>query len=275
MIRHLSAIALALTLALAPYANAFPPAPYHEIYGTVRDQKGNPLTGEATVRIVGSSGAILGGPVDQTVTPGVNYSLKIPMDAGTQSQLYQSTAMRPAMPFTAEVIIGGISYLPIEVQGATLNIGVPGKRTRLDLTLGVDSDGDGLPDAWEQDVIGAIDGVDSLADVTPEGDSDSDGVSNFIEYIAGTYAFNGRVRFQLDIIDVREGLAHMRFLAVRGRSYTLRSSADLKEFTPTEFSINADGSDAGSVLSAGHTSYQDVYVAVEDLQPKHFRLHVE
>ncbi len=275
MIRKLTLSVLAIPVVLCTEARAFPPAPHHEVYGTVRDESGNPLTGEATVRIVGSSGTILGGPVAWTVTPGVNYSLKIPMDAGTQSQLYQSTAMRPAMPFTAEVIIGGVSYLPIEVQGGTLNIGVPGERTRLDLTLGVDSDGDGLPDAWEQEIIDSMDGVDSLADVTPEGDSDADGVSNLSEYIAGTYAFDGRVKFDLAIIDVREGLAHMRFLAVRGRTYTLRASTDLEKFTSTAFSVNADGSDAASVHLAGQTRYRDVYVPVEDIQSKHFRLHVE
>lgn len=45
----------------------------------------------------------------------------------------------------------------------------------------VDSDGDGLPDAWEQEYFGSATGAN------PDADSDGDGMSNYAEYIAGTH----------------------------------------------------------------------------------------
>ena len=272
--QNITPITLAIALVLCTMASAFPPAPHHEIYGTVRDDKGNPLS-EAKVRIIGSQGTLLSGPVDQSIAPGVNYSMKIPMDAGTQSQLYQSTALRPSMPYTAEVIMNGVSYLPIEVSGGGLAIGEPGKRTRLDLTLGVDSDGDGLPDAWENDLIAALSGVNNLSDVTKDGDSDGDGVSNFIEYLAGTYAFDRRAVFRLDIVEVKDGMARMRFLAVKGRSYTLKSSTDLKTFVEEPFSLEADSAETQTAHLAQQIRYQDIYVPADQIANQTFRLHVQ
>lgn len=255
--------------------DAFPPAPFHEVYGLVRDERGSPLSGNASVTLSGDSGKILSGLIDPLLAPGVNYSLKVPMDAGTLSQLYQSTAMRPSMPFTASVSIAGVNYVPIEVQGGALAIGDPGGRTRLDLTLGIDSDGDGLPDSWEQEIIDRVDGIDGLAEVTRDGDADGDGVSNYIEYLAGTYAFDRRARFELEIVEVRDGLAHTRFLAVKGHSYTIACSTDLKEFTPTEFSLHPDGHDPISVYRAQQIRFQDVFIPAANIDAKQFRLHVK
>ena len=47
-----------------------------------------------------------------------------------------------------------------------------------------DTDGDGLPDAWEQAHFG------SLTNATPEGDADGDGFSDRSEWIAGTSPAN-------------------------------------------------------------------------------------
>jgi hypothetical protein len=270
--RSPATITVAVSCVLCANAMAFPPAPHHELYGSVRDERGNPLSA-ATVHLLGTRGSILNGPVDQTIAPGVNYSLKIPMDAGTLTQLYLPTALRPAMPFTVKVTAGGADYVPIEVRGGSLEVGDPGARTRLDLTLGIDSDSDGLPDAWEQDIIDNLDGIDTLAEVTRDGDADSDGVSNYIEYLAGTYAFDRRATFDLDIIGVRDGMVHLRFLAVKGRSYQISSSADLKTFTAAAFSLNADGSRETTVHLARQIRHQDVYLPANTAS-KHFRLHV-
>lgn len=266
-------ISLALVLMSAPAAMAFPPAPHHEIYGSVRDARGNPLT-EATVSLLGSSGPILKGSIDQTIAPGVNYSLKVPMDAGTLNQLYQATALRPAMPFTVKVSVGGTDYVPIQVKGGPILIGEPGGRTRLDLTLGVDSDGDGLPDAWEQDLIDKLDGIDSLADVKPDGDADGDGASNYLEYLAGTYAFDSRATFSLEILEVRNGFARARFLAVKGRSYSVTFSSELKKFSSAKFSLVADGSDQTPLHLARQTGFQDIYIPVPASNSMYFRLQV-
>jgi Glycosyl hydrolases family 28/Bacterial TSP3 repeat len=48
------------------------------------------------------------------------------------------------------------------------------------LLIRVDSDGDGLPDDWEQQYFGSATGAD------PNADTDGDGVSNYAEFVAGT-----------------------------------------------------------------------------------------
>lgn len=264
---------LLTTVLLAGTAAGFPPAPHHEIYGLIRDERGTPLSGSATVQLNGPSGPVVSGTIDPDADPGVNYRLMVPMDAGTQAALYQPNALLPAQPFTVEVIIGGASYVPIEAQGAQFVIGTPGGRTRLDFTIGIDSDMDGLPDAWEQVVIDFTDAT-SLADVTPDGDNDNDGTSNWLEYLAGTYAFSGLAVFRLDVIEVKDGLVHARFLAGRGRSYTITSSTDGSAFTTMPFSLHADGSQPREAFRSDRTDFRDLYIPVQGNPLKLFRLHV-
>ena len=83
-------------LTLGTSALAFPPAPFHTYYGTVRDELGKPLdTSDATVILSSSAGEIARCTVDRNLGPGRNYTLQVPMDAGTASQLYRPTAMQP------------------------------------------------------------------------------------------------------------------------------------------------------------------------------------
>jgi len=257
-------------------AGAFPPAPHHEIYGSVRDSNGDPISLGAMVTLAGGAGKeLMSGAVDPGIDVGVNYSLKVPMDAGTVGQLYQPSALAPAMPFTLSVKVGEVEHVPIEVKGGLLSMGKAGGRTRLDLTLGVDGDGDGLPDAWEQEVVDLVDGIDGIDAVTRDGDADGDGVSNYTEYLAGTYAFDRRAVFRLDIISVSDGVARLRFLGVSGRSYRLTAHGDDEGFTPTEFRTTSSGSSKVAVWRAETTRFQDVYVDVGERTGQLFKLHVE
>jgi hypothetical protein len=48
------------------------------------------------------------------------------------------------------------------MKGDLSKLGEPGKRTHLDLTLGEDLDGDGIPDAWERALLAALGGNRTL-----------------------------------------------------------------------------------------------------------------
>ncbi len=62
---------------------AYPPAPYHTIYGTVRDEFGNPLVvTNAEVRLETLTGVQLTTMVVPRLTSDANYRMQIPMDAG-------------------------------------------------------------------------------------------------------------------------------------------------------------------------------------------------
>ncbi len=91
---------------MAAVVHAYPPAPFHKIYGTVRDAHGNALnTGEGIAILNGTGNLeIVRSTTDTTLGIGINYGLMVPMDSGTTAQLYQVTALRPLYPFTLKIV---------------------------------------------------------------------------------------------------------------------------------------------------------------------------
>ena len=154
------------------------------------------------------------------------------MDSGTINGLYKPYAMLANMPFKIKVQIGNKIYLPIEMIGEIKRIGLPGQTTNLDLTIGEDSDGDGLPDAWERALLK---NGDNLADINPNDDSDGDGMSNLEEYISGNYAFDKNDGLKVDIVSVYDEYVTIKFLGISGRSYFPFISNDLKEWSKVKF----------------------------------------
>lgn len=225
----------------APSMNAFPPAPHHLVYGNVRDEFGNPLVGTgAQIILESASGVTVHSTVISGLGPGLNYRLKVPMDAGITEDLYQPTALRPTLPFKIHVLIGQTLYLPIEMQGDFNHMGEPGQRTRLDLTLGEDSDGDGFPDAWERALIAAAGRSLGLEDIDAGDDFDGDGLSNEQEYLSGSYAFDSEDGFALKAVPRPTASPLPEFLAIRGRTYSILRSSDMKTWTPVSFRIPGD-----------------------------------
>jgi hypothetical protein len=218
--------------------SAFPPAPHHTLYGMVRNQFGDPINiFPSDVYLETPAGVQLQASLINGLEPGVNYRLEVPMDSGTsgETNAYQPTALKPFFQFRLKVLIGQTIYLPIEMAGSFAQIGLPGQKTRIDLTLGVDSDGDGLPDAWEQALIDIYGGT--LASIRPGDDTDGDGISNLNEYLAGTYAFDPSDGFRLTVTSVEAGDSDLEFLAIRGRTYSIQASANLQQWTPVNFGI--------------------------------------
>ena len=228
------------SLLLWGVATAFPPAPHHTLYGMVRNQFGDPINVfPSDVYLETPSSAQLYTSLINGLEPGVNYRLEVPMDSGTAADLYTPTALRPFFQFKLKVLIGQTTYLPIEMVGNFAQIGRPSEKTRIDLTLGVDSDGDGLPDAWEQSLIAIYGGT--LASIRPQDDTDGDGISNLNEYLAGTYAFDPTDGFRLVLTASNAGASTMEFLALRGRSYSIQASPNLQQWTPVNFRVVSGG----------------------------------
>ena len=218
-------------------AEAYPPAPHHLVFGTVRDELGNPLAIEdAEVILEAESGVTVKAALNPGFKPGSNYQLSIPMDAGITRDLYRPTAVHPMVPFRIRVRVGDTIYLPIEMRGDLTRLGHPSKKTELDLTLGEDRDGDGLPDAWERAL--AQNGK-TLRDVNPESDDDGDGLSNMDEYIAGSYAFDPNDGFELRMVMSDDGPA-LEFMSVKGRSYSILGSHNFEEWESVPFLLTGD-----------------------------------
>lgn len=238
---------------LTPRIHAYPPAPHHLIYGMVRDELGNPVAVEAAeVLFEATSGVRVKGVIRPGRIPGTNYKLEVPLDAGISDDLYRPTALRPTVPFKIRVRVRSNIYLPIEMRGDFSQLGQPAQSTRLDLTLGEDTDGDGLPDAWERALLKQ---GQTLEDIRAGDDTDGDGLTNLQEYISGNYAFDDKDGFELKLLQIDGDTPLMEFQAIRGRTYTVYGSANLGDWDPVAFRIPAEGDDAPV---RGHYQANDV-----------------
>lgn len=254
-------------LVLVLTCGAFPPAPHHLVFGIVRNELGSPILLRGAEILLEVEGVVLARSVVTQVEAGVNYRLVIPMDSGATADLYKPTALRPASPFRMRVRIAGTTYLPIEMVGISRLTARAGESTRVDLTLGEDSDGDGLPDAWERNLIAASRLGKTLGDIRPGDDTDADGLSNLNEYLAGTYAFDPGNGFTLDIRSVENEGAVLEFTAVRDRTYTLHCSTDMIRWVEVPFLVVAGGGETLRSYTAREVRPMKVKPVLNGLDP--------
>ena len=95
-----------------------------------------------------------------------------------------------------------------------------GPRT-LCLQAGTDTDGDGLPDAWEHDTAG------NLAAQSTSTDADADGAPAIAEYLFDTRPFDPLSVFQLNGTGLAGPFATLEFTSSPLRRYSVQSSPDL------------------------------------------------
>jgi hypothetical protein len=265
-------------LLLGASVSGYPPSPHQTVFGLVRDEQGNPLNSDNAVVFLEVGGSVVAqGRIATTLDLGVNYRLMIPLDAGVTADKFKPTALLPAVPFRLRVKIGNASYLPIEMIGVSNLVTKAGGLSRVDLTLGEDSDGDGLPDAWERALIAAMGGKSNLADIRPGDDSDGDGLSNLAEYLAGTYAFDPKDGFSLSIVSVDAGRPMLEFTAIRGRSYTIQATEDMQNWTQVPFVLSTDPSNAPARPIYVSTDVRPIRALVapgpeNEARPRFFRL---
>lgn len=240
----------ALLLCAATVASAFPPALPHTIFGMARDEYGNPLRTNAVIVLTTSSGLSVSARVDPELEPGVNYRLVVPLDSGVKSDAYKTGALQASVPFRIRVTMNNATFLPLEMTGDYSLLGQPGKQTRIDLTLGEDTNGNGLPDAWERAILAARGWTNSLASLTANSSPGGNGVTLLQEYIGGTYGFEDANGLNLNIVRLEAGAPVFEFLAVRGRSYTILGSADLKAWGDVAFRPLLPDADPVATVSA-------------------------
>lgn len=231
----------------APRLAAYPPAPYYTIYGLVRDQVGATLNAQGADLILLRDGAeIARTRILSEVLGDLNYELNMSIDASRgSSRIYANRALPAQGVYSLVVEMNGQKFYPIEVAG-TLRTGQGGERVRLDLTLGADTNADGLPDAWQEWVLyqaGRIPGTAAwnISLITKSGDFDGDGINNFDEYVAGTFAGDATERFELKIVGKSASAVSFEFYAITGKIYTIEESTDLTTWTTAPFSTTPGG----------------------------------
>jgi hypothetical protein len=260
----LVSLALLLALHLCTTAKAYPPGPYHVLYGTVRDQYGSPITtSQAQVVLQTPSGTQFSAPVLPAANlPGVNYVLKVPLDSGITPDLYQPRVQVPGASYKLAVVVGTVLNLPIEMTNY-VTLGKWAQNTRVDLTLGQDSNGDGIPDAWELIYLQTVglnlplSGVNGNTTVPPNG------LTLGQEYVLTTSSVPTGVAPVIVFLGFTGHSPILQFSTVTGRSYTVLGSPDLRNWTPVAFNLSTDtqGGPTRTFYLATGTASIEVYLA--------------
>ncbi len=272
-------LALTFTLTFSFTASAYPPAPNYTIFGLVRDQVGKTLAVEGAEIILLKDGAeISRAPVFTNLGLDSNYELSIRIDqtvAGTRT--YSTKAVAPQGIYSLRVVMNGQNFLPIEASGV-LRVGNGGERVRLDLNLGADANNDGLPDAWQEYQLyqaGRRPGDPgwNIALITKDGDFDGDGTSNFLEYVAGTFAGDAPERCELKITGKSATHVAFEFYGITGKVYGIEQSANLQTWTAAPFALTSGGSTV-TLHRAAAVGPQNAYIATVAGASRFYRLTV-
>jgi hypothetical protein len=246
-------------------AMAYPPGPYHVLYGTVRDQYGTPLSSaQAQVLFITTNGIQVSAPIVPGISgPGINYLLKVPLDSGVTPDLYQPNVSVPGTGSKLLVVIGTVTNLPIEMATTNLVLGQWAQTTEVNLTLGVDSNGDGIPDAWEYIFLATIGTNIPLTSITAKSVLTPDGLTILQEYLLGTYIFDPGDPLRITFIGFTNKSPILQFPIVISRSYTLLASTNLYNWSPVNFNLPSDGAGAQprTFYFAPGTETIQVYVA--------------
>ena len=181
------ALHVAASAALLP-ARAEIPEPDNVIYGVITLGV-TPVTAANTNVVVEARKTATGTVVasyrmGENPAYGNRYLIEIPLEAFFP--LTDTNSSR----------VGAVVYLSVRDNSGvrdsrTLSIAQRGQVVRLDFTE-LDTDGDGLPDRWEQQYFGSATGAN------PTADSDGDGRSNLQEFLDGTNPLNPDGRHPAD-----------------------------------------------------------------------------
>jgi hypothetical protein len=249
---------------VVPAALAFPPAPDGVIYGMVKDQYGTPLmNGSDLVILQTAAGVQVVSTIQPNLAVGINYAVRVPMDAGTLPNRYVSNALTAATSYKLYVVVAGTTNLPIEMIGPYSALGNPSQMAQQNLTLGTDSNGDGIPDAWESLFLQEIGTNIALANLNINADYAHDGRTLLQEYLLGNYPYNPSNNLAVTIVSQNAGSVVLAFTTMTGRTYTPLGSADLKTWTPLAFTVPAAGPSVQSFYYA--TNIQPVQI--QTVQP--------
>jgi subtilisin family serine protease len=127
-----------------------------------------------------------------------------------------------AMNFPTETVSQRIQRVVTNVDVVPALQGVVRSGGRLNLLRIVDTDGNGLPDWWEQLYFGQLTGTD------PNADPDNDGASNLAEWLAGTDPTDPNSYLKLVIPNGRPTNGYVvQWPSVAGRFYRLQRATNL------------------------------------------------
>ncbi|MBI5384129.1 MAG: hypothetical protein HZA90_05525 [Verrucomicrobia bacterium] len=139
----------------------------------------------------------------------------------------------PLTPVTKQAFAGLVRALRLTTDGARNYVSED--EAGLAILAGAnsdDADGDGLPDAWEQQIVDANpnDETRSIYDVNPSSDFDHDGLTNLQEYLAGTGPADAASLFmQFSPAPAGGTGVAVRWMSAPGKTYTIHKKVSLSD----------------------------------------------
>ncbi len=259
-------LCLAVLAWLPLVARAFPPAPHHLIYGLVRDEYGIPVMNPgAKVLLIAANGSTVSTTVVPGLALGINYALEVPMDFGIAPGLYKANAQQRGAGYRLAVVVGAVTNTPLEMTGGLQVLGKPAEQTRWDLTLGEDTNGNHIPDAWERAFL-AMAGLDlDLATLRADRDYTGSGRTLLAEYQLGGEAPDPDGEFRVTLLDRNDGAPVLGLTTKADRTYSVQGSSDLRQWMPLSFKIPAlDPTAIHSAYTAPDTRTLQLQVVLPD-----------
>jgi hypothetical protein len=117
-----------------------------------------------------------------------------------------------------------------------------------------DTDGDGMPNTWE-----TAHGLNPQV-ANPNADSDHDGVSDYLEYIAGTDPANASSCLKVNNIVATSGTdIALTWASVPGVDYQVKASGDLSSWNALPPAVTADGSQTAVHISISGTTPKEFF----------------
>ncbi len=218
-------------------------------YGQAMDQYGWPYMSGADVILRSGTNEIARHAIDGSISPGVNFALYVSLDDGASTQPYSDIALEAGDDVTIVVRDSRGEQLIMQTNALPV-VGVPGEVILVNVTVGTDSDSDGISDAWEQELvnISTNPAITSIEDVNPEDDYDGDGASNWHEYLSGNFAFLDYDYFFIEKVAYVADRIKLELLSVPGKAYSVAYKTNLMsdtwmdcEFAATETGVAATG----------------------------------
>ena len=212
-----------------------------------------------------------------------NFSVDVPLTDVEDVPGYVNTGAKVTIVF---VDPDGVIYanLVADVKGEkSVTVGNPGELKTLDVVLGTDSNHDGVPDEYVEDLAYLLSRKGyKKDDYKAYGDLDNDGANNYEEYVAGTNPLDPKDRFSVREMAVevgREDYLRFKFLAARGRSYTVDTTEELKDavWRQAAFVDGADGVEKTRLNTSAEepADYREIYVLKENVKQQFWKMKVE
>lgn len=255
------------------------PMPSFNYYGQITTEFGLPFSADAQATLIVRSGdrVISRSPLERTGVAGCNYVAEIPLDS--DSTPYRDYALKSGAVVTFALADANNRESALYPVGTIPPVGRPGDAKRLDLSTGRDSVGDGLTDAFRENIVSASQGrFTDLSQVLPDDDFDGDGMSNLDEFRSGTDATWAADILQVADFRPAQDRIAFAFFAVDGIAYRVYGCNGLDAdgrftWSPVSWSTAPEGP-LDTTPFTGRGRLATLYLPL-DQQIKFFKLIVE